>query len=509
MPKDYLCAIMSHETEDIKHSERNTYAGILKYTGLFGGIQGFNVLLSILRNKCAALLIGATGIGLTDILNRTTDFIGSMSSLGISFSGTRKLSEEYATGDADKINTVVCTIRTWSLTTGIVGTILCLLASPLFSDIFGDASLTPAFITVSPIIALLAVYGGEAAIMKGTRRLKELAVVSAAGSLATLLITVAVYEFMGLRGVPPALLISTAAITTVMLFVGSRSQPWTRHIFASKFFAAGKPLLLLGVAYLAAGMAGTGAEMAVRAYINSAGSTNEVGLYAAGIILCVTYTRLIFVAMDADFFPRLSAAAQEPQARNLIVCRQIDVCVLLMVPMLLAFITFLPVIIRILYTAEFSPVIDMCVAAGGYLFIKAIVSPIEYLPLSRNDSSVYFTMELTYDILFIVLIITGYRLFGLKGVGWALTIAYAIDLIMILLVYKKLYDFALNKTTLKIILFQGVVLMPSILLFSFGHTVPAYVVGCLLFIVSTVYSVRCLNISWQNVKTFLSRKSRK
>ena len=82
-----------------RNKNRSSYTSILKYTGLFGGVQGFNILISIIRNKCAAVLIGAAGIGLTDILNRTSDFIGSITNLGLSFSGVRQLSEDFATGE--------------------------------------------------------------------------------------------------------------------------------------------------------------------------------------------------------------------------------------------------------------------------------------------------------------------------------------------------------------------------------------------------------------------------
>ena len=104
-----------------RNKNRSSYTSILKYTGLFGGVQGFNILISIIRNKCAAVLIGAAGIGLTDILNRTSDFIGSITNLGLSFSGVRQLSEDFATGEEQKIHDTIDTIRAWCVGTGIIG----------------------------------------------------------------------------------------------------------------------------------------------------------------------------------------------------------------------------------------------------------------------------------------------------------------------------------------------------------------------------------------------------
>ena len=45
---------------------KTTYRQIFKYTSLLGGVQIFNVLMSIIRNKCAAYFIGPWGMGLAD-----------------------------------------------------------------------------------------------------------------------------------------------------------------------------------------------------------------------------------------------------------------------------------------------------------------------------------------------------------------------------------------------------------------------------------------------------------
>ena len=493
-----------------RNKNRSSYTSILKYTGLFGGVQGFNILISIIRNKCAAVLIGAAGIGLTDILNRTSDFIGSITNLGLSFSGVRQLSEDFATGEEQKIHDTIDTIRAWCVGTGIIGCLICILFSSIISTyVFNDTNLTPAFLVISPMIAMLTVYGGEIAVLKGTRNLKKLAIVSVISSVFTLVVTVSVYLTLGLKGVPYALLAGTTAMTATALAVTHKIYPWALHIFSKRYFKKGKTLLFLGIAYVISSIAGSGAEIAVRAFISSIGSKTDVGLYASGFILCVTYTRIIFIAMDADYFPKLSAICKSKVKRNITVCRQIDVCVLLMGPMLIAFITFLPVIVKLLYSSDFIPAIEMCVAAGGYLFVKAIVSPIEYIPLANNDSKIFLLMELAYDIIFVCLIIVGYDLYGLCGAGMALTVSYIIDLAFILVLYRKIYGFCLSYATLKIILVQGCFLLPVITMFAMGHNWEKCIVGCAIFIFSALYSVKKLNLSWNAVKSYIKRRKTK
>ena len=45
-------------------ASNNSYIHILKAMGLFGSVQGLNILMSLVRNKIVAVLLGTTGMGL-------------------------------------------------------------------------------------------------------------------------------------------------------------------------------------------------------------------------------------------------------------------------------------------------------------------------------------------------------------------------------------------------------------------------------------------------------------
>lgn len=494
------------------NGEQNTgaYGKILKYTGLFGGVQVLQILISVVRNKCAALFIGRFGMGITDILNRTTDMFSALTNLGIPLSGVRSISAASAGEQRDKLLSSIATIRLWSLMTGIFGCMLCAVLSEQINKCFFAGELPLGFLAIaSPVILFMAVYGGEAAILKGTRNLRQLASVSVVGSAISLVITIALYLLAGIDGIPWALMLGSATLLVSALTATARLFPWNPSIvFSRAHLRAGKALMALGISYVAAGFAGTGAEMLVRSFI-SQGSISDVGLYASGFVLCVTYTRIVFVAMDADYFPRLSAASADQAERNSIVSRQIDVCVLLMAPMLIALLTFLPLIVRILYTQEFSGAIGMCIGAAGYLFAKAIIAPIEYIPLAKGDSITYFVMELAYDIIFVLLLMAGYRTGGLQGAGLALTASYLIDLLMVLIVYKKLYGYSIKGKTAIIILVQGIMVFLTFLMFLTGYSVLKYVLGGALIIVSATYSIRKLNLSWSKIRQSVSKITKK
>ena len=43
-----------------KKETSSSYSHILKYTSIFGGVQGLVILIGMVRNKLIALLLGAT-----------------------------------------------------------------------------------------------------------------------------------------------------------------------------------------------------------------------------------------------------------------------------------------------------------------------------------------------------------------------------------------------------------------------------------------------------------------
>ena len=70
-----------------------SYDRIVKYTGVFGGVQGLVTLITVVRTKIVSSLLGTTGFGINTIYNNTINQVKSTTDLGISFSAVKKISE--------------------------------------------------------------------------------------------------------------------------------------------------------------------------------------------------------------------------------------------------------------------------------------------------------------------------------------------------------------------------------------------------------------------------------
>lgn len=72
--------------------KRGSYEHVLKYMGLFGGIQGMGIAISLLRNKLVAVLLGPDGMGLISLFNSSIKFVSDSTNFGISVSAIKNLS---------------------------------------------------------------------------------------------------------------------------------------------------------------------------------------------------------------------------------------------------------------------------------------------------------------------------------------------------------------------------------------------------------------------------------
>ena len=81
--------------EETEGREDATYDHIVKYTGFLGGIQVLTILVSVVRNKLAAVLLSTAGVGLSALYQSVIGFLHNTSNLGISFSSIKEIAEYY------------------------------------------------------------------------------------------------------------------------------------------------------------------------------------------------------------------------------------------------------------------------------------------------------------------------------------------------------------------------------------------------------------------------------
>ena len=215
-----------------KTSDSRAYNHVLKYTGLFGGVQGITLLVSLIRNKFVTVLLGSVGLALIDIYNHAMTLFSNATTFGVPLTAVRNLSELYETGDEVKLKEYIKVIRSWSLLTALLGTLVCAVLASFSANYFlQDKSYTVSFLLLSPLVGMLAISGVELSILKALRRLRDLSVATTLGAILTLIFTVPFYFIFGNNGIVPALLLSTFAVMVVNLYFSSKQFRWSANPF--------------------------------------------------------------------------------------------------------------------------------------------------------------------------------------------------------------------------------------------------------------------------------------
>lgn len=469
-----------------------SYRHILKYTGIFGGVQGLNVLIGLVRTKLVAILLGPSGMGLASLFNTTVGFVSQATNLGLPISAVRQMSELYDQGDQEAINHFVKVIRGWSLLTALVGMLVCVAIGPFLSQTtfaWGDHSLH--FMLLSPAVGMMAITGGETAILKGMRKLGSIAIIQVLAVVAALAISVPVYYVFGESGIVPVIVMMAFATMVLTLKQSLKLIP-LRLRGAKGMLGEGMEMVRLGVAFTLAAVIGTASEMLIRSYLNVTGDLDILGLYNAGYMLTITYAGMVFSAMEADYYPRLSAVQHDIEATNETVNRQMKVSLLLISPMLAALIIALPLLVPMLFSGKFLPVVGMAQVAALAMYMKVLTLPVAYITLARGYSLSYLFLESCYFVVFVVLIIVGYQYWGLFGTGLAITLAHVFEYVLVNGYAYKKYGYRSSATVYGYAIVQVALGLLAYILTLVADGYLYWSIGALIVILSGLLSLKAL-----------------
>ena len=421
-------------------TEHNLNRIITKAAALFGGVQVVSILCSVIRTKVIAILLGSTGIGIIGLYNSAIETITALTGLGIRSSSVREISEAHSHNDNNEISRIVTVVRRWSWFVGLLGAVVLISLAPLLSrTTFGDDRHIWGFVLLSCTMLFNALTSGEQAILQGTKQLRRLARCSVYGSIVSLLVSLPLYYFMGIDGIVPSLILYAAATLIVTLFYRERNIE-TTPMNIRQTATQGREMVTLGVFMTVSSFITTLFSYIFAAYLNARSGEAVVGYYQAGFTLMNKYVGLIFTAMAMEYYPRLSSVAKDNEQLSRYVGKQVEMMQLMLAPIIAIFIMLHPIMVQILYTADFFVINGYLLLAIQGITFKAISWSLGFVLLAKGSGKLYFVTELLSDTITLALNIVGYHYWGLAGVGASYTIGFILYLIIIYVVCRKNYN---------------------------------------------------------------------
>lgn len=426
------------------NNTKSSYQSIMKGTAIFGGTQVFNVLIGIVRGKLVAMILGPVGMGISSLLTSAIAPIQQFATLGMPLSAVRNISSEEDDLCRRKI---VRAFRMMIIAAAFIGVIFTIaLAQPLSKSSFGDDSYTWSFVALSLAVLFTVLYNGENTILQGYRRLKSLALRSIVGSTAGLLIGVPLYYIYGIDGIVPAIII-LALVSYLVSLLGTRKIDLkTESLSWTEAFTISKGFMLLGLTMMVAVILGQTVTYGLNIIIRHFGTLADVGLFQAANSIVNQYVGMIFAAMATDYYPHLSSLVKDKDQTSILVHQQGEIVLFLVAPIAVLVIITAPLIIKILLTDEFYPVVDIIRLMGLGLIFKAACFPLGYLAIAKGDRAFYFGMDgIWTNIKWIVLFGSFYILWGFKGLGYAVLINSFIDIIVCTIMNKWRYGISYDR----------------------------------------------------------------
>jgi O-antigen/teichoic acid export membrane protein len=476
------------------NNNTSSYRQIFKATSIFGGAQVFNILIGIVRAKFVALFLGTAGYGIFGLLNAPLLLITNITGLGISFSAVRDISAANTDGDHIKLSRTVLTFRRWVWFTGLLGLLATIVLSPLLSQwSFGHKDYTIAFILLSSTLLIKALSDGQSALLRGMRRIKDTAKAGMIGSFLGLFTTLPLYYLYGFKGIVPSIII--AALTTLLLswIFARKVKIFSVEITYKESYLLGKAMVKLGVIMTLSGVITTAITYIISIFINKTGGVSQVGLYNAGWAITNQYVGLIFTAMAVDYFPKLAGIHKNNTEVKKAVNEQAEIAILIVGPIMILYLTSLPILIPLFYTTEFLSIVPFTQWIIFGMLFKTASWAIGYIILAKGESKLFLVTEVLSNVFLLVFNVFSYKYLGLEGIGISFAVLYLLHFIVIYFICYKKFEFVYSTTFIKIFITQ--ILLCGLafgMVRIFGYPI-GYYSGTGILIIAAIISISALN----------------
>ena len=486
---------------------RGEYRGVFKATAILGSVQLFNILIAVVRNKCISILLGPVGMGIMGLLTSATGTIAGFTNLGITYSAIKNIASAYEKGDYTTLGKVLYVLQRCIWITGLLGAIICLLLCRQLSQwTFGNTDFTISFALLSISLFLTQLTNGNLLILKGCRNINYYAKANVLGNFLSLFITVPLYFWLGIDAIVPALILFSISTFLCAYFYRSRLRLVQIRTERGEFKEISKDILIAGIAFSAAEFFPLIASFYIRTFISNNGGLTDVGLFSAGFAILNGYVGMIFTAMSTDYIPRLSAVSDDDHQLELVINQQIEMSILLLFPLIVLFVIFGKLMILILYSSQFYPMIEMIYWGGLGMLFKVPNWCFGCILIPKRESKAYFYFSILSALFYLGMNMLLYRMWGVKGLGISFLLSHIFDASVSYWYINRKYQINYKIKTILELLGMGVVIV-TVIIFQSSQLVTwiIYTLDFCVCILAGLYSYNRLN-SLMDLTPFIKSK---
>ena len=474
-------------------NREKSYGRILKSSSIIGGAEALNYIVGLVKIKVVAILLGPAGVGLIGLYQSVLQTVRTVSGMGIQSSGVREVAMAHGSGDAVRVAETVRTLRRACWATGILGwAIAALLSGQLSRWIFDGDGHAWAIAILGATLLLGAISGGQKALLQGVRRIGDLARISVAAMFLNTAVTLGIYAWLGQQGIVPALVAASAVTLLVTWWFSRKVKIAPVDLTMTQFYQALPALLSLGSAFMWGTLLANGVDLFVRSLVTREFGIDAAGFYQAAWALSGIFAGFVLHAMGADYYPRLTAAIEDTQEAIGLVNEQVEIGILLVLPLLLGTIALAPILVRVLYSEAFLPAAVLIPWFLIGVFGRVISWPLGYIQLAKGAVRWFFATQTLFAVLHVLLVYSFVSRFGLDGVAYAFAILYCIHVPVIRWVGGRLLGYRWSSDALRLIATSAVAVILAITVSKVLSGWTAIVVGVGIAAVASLACIKGL-----------------
>jgi PST family polysaccharide transporter len=415
--------------------------------------------------------------------------------MGIGESSVREMAAAKGTGDQRRCDVAAKVVRRLCFLSGLLGLAICaLFGAPISQAVFGDATHSVSVALLGVTLLMGAMTAAETSLIQGSGQVAKLAKLSIVSSINAIVPVVSIYLWMGVAGIIPSLLMASV-LAYIPARIASRGIADTKaRVSWRETFRSGKSLLSLGMAFMLTGLLWTGKDTLIRSSITGSYGLDATGMYQAAWAISGLFVNFVLRAMGMDFYPRLTAMNDDPAAMREAVSQQIEIGLLLALPGVIATIGLSPLIIRLLYSAEFAPASVLLTVLACGVFFKVISYPLNTIQLAMGDSRGFAGIGMMFGVFELGVSFLLLQLLGVIGVAIAFPISTFFHVVGMLWVGRRMIDYRINRSFVVMLLVSLACIGVSLLISFRASGFAAMVMACTVILVSTIYSTRGLSM---------------
>lgn len=483
------------DQQESEHPQNSSYKQIAKSSTIVGGTQVLKILIGVARVKALAIILGPAGVGIAGIYQTIIDLVTQLTSFGISFSGVKTIAEADSSGDSKRISTTILILRRWALATGLLGMLVTIVLSGLFSHYsFGNTNYVWSICFLSVILLIASISSVQITLLQGLRKIPEMAKATLMGTLLGTTISIPFYIWLKESGIVLAMIINAAIALLISWMYARKIKIGLTTLSFRETYTGGLDMAKLGFFIVVNGFIAALSMYITRSFILVKLDTLAVGYFQAVSLVSTTYVNILLLGMLADFFPRLSQIHTDSKAANQLINQQLEMTLLIGGPMLILMIVFSPLLILILYSEEFINAVPLLRWQIASAFITFISWPMGVLYLSKNQGIMSVFSEFSRQGSYLLMVYFAWNWYGFESLGIGLFFANFINVFYVFWTVKKLSGYALSKNSLNYAIIFGTALLAVLFLSLFmKESLLYYTLLSILIVPIIVFSYQRIN----------------